>query len=79
MSILKPKAPTKTAAMSLRLPAELHQQLQALQDDADRAGFVFDASDVCVKALAAAVKSARAELASAGAERASHDRQQAVA
>ena len=79
MSILKPKAPSKTAAMSLRLPSELHQQLQALQDDADRAGFIFDASDVCVKALAAAVKSARAELASAGAERAAHDRQQAVA
>ncbi|SCC95099.1 conserved hypothetical protein [Thiomonas sp. X19] len=78
MSILKPKAPTKTAAMSLRLPTELHQQLQALQADADRAGFVFDASDVCVKALAAAVKSARAELANAGAERAAHDRQQAA-
>lgn len=79
MSILRPKAPAKTAAMSLRLPAELHQQLQALQADADTAGFIFDASDVCVKALAAAVKTARAELAGAGAERASHDRQQAAA
>ncbi|MHB1668997.1 MAG: hypothetical protein ACYCSR_12230 [Thiomonas sp.] len=79
MSILKPKAPTKTAAMSLRLPAELHHQLQALQADADAAGLVFDASDVCVKALLAAVKSARSELANAGAERAAHDRRQAVA
>ncbi len=64
MSILKPKAAAKTANMSLRLPADLHAQVQALQADADRAGFVFDASDVCVKALAAAVKTARAELAS---------------
>ena len=79
MSILKPKAPTKTAAMSLRLPAELHQQLQALQADADRAGFIFDASDVCVKALTAAVRTARSELANAGAERPSDDRRQAVA
>lgn len=65
MSILKPKAAAKTANMSLRLPADLHAQVQALQAAADRAGLVFDASDVCVKALAAAVKTARAELTAA--------------
>lgn len=65
MSVLKPKAAAKTANMSLRLPADLHVQVQALQADADRAGLVFDASDVCVKALAAAVKTARAELTAA--------------
>uniref|UniRef100_E6PNK5 Uncharacterized protein n=1 Tax=mine drainage metagenome TaxID=410659 RepID=E6PNK5_9ZZZZ len=79
MAVLKQKQTTKTTPLTVRIASELHAQVQALQRDADAAGFIFDLADLCEKALAAAVKSARAELANAGVERAAHDRQQATA
>ena len=63
MAILKPKAQDKTVTFSVRLPGELHQQIDAIRADAAARGLVFDAADVCAKALATAVKQARAELA----------------
>lgn len=65
MSILKPKTQVKTRTLSLRVDADLLAQIDALRIDAEAAGFVFDASDVCSRALGAAVKTARAELAAA--------------
>lgn len=79
MAILKQKQTTKTTPLTVRIASELHAQVQALQRDADAAGFIFDPGDLCEKALAAAVKSARTELASVHAERAAHDRTQALA
>lgn len=62
MAILKPKSQDKSVPFSVRIPADLHQQIDAIRSDAEARGLVFDAADVCVKALAAAVKQARAEL-----------------
>ena len=63
MSILKPKASLSRKAMTLRIDADLHEQIERVRVDAARAGCIFDASDVCARALAVAVKTARAELA----------------
>jgi hypothetical protein len=62
MAILKQKSSTKTRTLSVRIDADLFTQISAIRDEADAAGFEFDAADVCAKALAAAVKAARAEL-----------------
>lgn len=62
MSILKPKNHDKTRTLSVRLPADLLAQVEALRADADAAGHVFDVAEVVGRALGAAVKSARAEL-----------------
>lgn len=62
MSILKPKAQDKTRPLSIRVPGDLHAQIDALRAEAEAAGLVFDIADVCTKALTAAVKQARAEL-----------------
>ena len=79
MAVLKQKQTIKTTPLTVRIASELHAQVQALQRDADAAGFIFDPADLCEKTLAAAVKSARAELVKAGAERAAHDRTKGVA
>lgn len=65
MAILKQKTQVKTRMLSLRVDADLLAQIDALRSDAEACGFIFDASDVCARALAAAVKTARAELAAA--------------
>ena len=67
MAILKVK--TAAARQRLRIPVDvdLHAQIESVCADADRAGFVFDVTDICARALSAAVKSARAELDAAAA------------
>lgn len=68
MAILKQKTHTKARQISVRLDADLAAQIDALRTDAAAAGFDFDVSDVCAKALASAVKAGRAELAAARAQ-----------
>lgn len=62
MAILKPKSADKTRTFSVRIPADLVAEIDAIKTEADAAGLVFDAADVVNKALSVAVKSARAEL-----------------
>ena len=62
MAILKPKATDKTRTLSVRIPVELFAQIDALRNDAEQAGLVFDAADIVSKSLAVAVKTARVEL-----------------
>ncbi len=62
MPVLKPKNADKTRTFSVRLPADLVAEIDALRIEASDAGFIFDAADIAGKALAAAAKSARAEL-----------------
>ena len=64
MAILKQKISAKTRAIGIRIDVALAAQVDALKADAEAAGYTFDLSDVCAKALAAAVKAGRAELAS---------------
>ena len=66
MAILKPKASDKTRTLSVRIPVDLINEIDAIKTEADNAGFVFDAADVVHKALAAAVRSARIELSTSG-------------
>lgn len=65
MAILKPRNQAKTRTLSVRVDADLLTQIDAIRADAEAAGFEFDTAEVCARALAAAVKSARAELAAA--------------
>ncbi|CAZ88723.1 hypothetical protein [Thiomonas arsenitoxydans] len=65
MAILKAKNQVKTRTLSVRVDADLLAQIDALRIDAGAAGFEFDTAEVCARALATAVKSARAELAAA--------------
>lgn len=68
MAILKQKSYTKTRQVNVRIDADLATQIDALRADAAADGFDLDISDVCAKALAAAVKAGRAELATARAQ-----------
>lgn len=61
MSILEPKN-ERTRTLSLRIPFDLHAQVEALRADAEAAGLLFDVADVVSKSLSAAVKTGRAEL-----------------
>ncbi|OIQ93538.1 hypothetical protein GALL_244980 [mine drainage metagenome] len=65
MAILKPRNQVKTRILSVRVDADLLAQIDAIRAEAEACGFEFDTADVCARALAAAVKSARAELAAA--------------
>ena len=65
MAILKPRTQVKTRTLSMRVDADLLTQIDAIRAEAEAAGFEFDTAEVCARALAAAVKSARAELAAA--------------
>lgn len=62
MAILKPRNQVKTRTLSVRVDADLLTQIDAIRADAEAAGYEFDTAEVCARALAAAVKSARAEL-----------------
>ena len=62
MSILKPKSHDKTRTLSVRLPAPLVAEIEALRADADAAGQVFDMTEIVGRALAGAVRQARSEL-----------------
>ncbi len=62
MPVLKPKATAKTKTFSVRLPTDLYTQIEQVKADAEAAGLVFDAVEVCEKALAVAVRTARQEL-----------------
>ena len=79
MAILKPRTQVKTRTLSMRVDADLLAQIDALRIDAEACGFIFDASDVCSRALAAAVKTARAELAAATPPQATPQRLDAAA
>jgi hypothetical protein len=65
MAILKPRNEVKTRTLSVRVDADLLTQIDAIRADAAAAGYEFDTAEVCARALAAAVKSARGELAAA--------------
>jgi hypothetical protein len=65
MAILKPRTQVKTRTLSVRVDADLLTQIDAIRADAEAAGFEFDTAEVCARALAAAIKSARTELAAA--------------
>lgn len=62
MPVLKLKNADKTRTFSVRLPADLISEIDAVKADADAAGFVFDVSDIVNKSVSAAVRAARAEL-----------------
>ena len=66
MAILKPKSADKTRTFSVRIPADLVAEIDAIKTEADNAGLVFDTADIVHKALAIAVKSARSELSTNG-------------
>lgn len=63
MSLIVKKDDAKSKPFSVRIPAKLAADLDALRADADRLGYTIDASAVVVSALQKAVKQARAELA----------------
>jgi len=70
MAILKPRTQVKTRTLSMRVDADLLAQIDAIRADAEAAGLEFDTAEVCARALAAAIKSARAELAAAAPQKA---------
>lgn len=63
MSILTPKAKTKTATVSVRIPASLAAELDALKVAAEAAGYSVDLTDVVQSAIAKAMKEAQALIA----------------
>lgn len=65
MSLIVKKEDTKSRPFSVRIPAQLASDLDALRTEADRRGYTLDASAVVVAALQKAVKEARSELAKA--------------
>ena len=79
MAILKPRNQVKTRTLSVRVDADLLTQIDAIRADAEAAGFEFDTAEVCGRALAAAVKSARTELAAAAPPQAVPSRPDAAA
>ncbi|WP_288060990.1 hypothetical protein [Thiomonas sp.] len=79
MAILKQKTKVTTRTLSVRVDADLLTQIDAIRADAEAAGFEFDTAEVCARALAAAVKSARAELAAAAPPQAVPSRPDAAA
>lgn len=62
MAILKAKSTTQMKGISVRIPADLHAELEAVKHEADVAGFSFSVTDVVTDALAKAARQARAEL-----------------
>lgn len=62
MAILKQKNKIGQRSISVRIPADVHSELEALRTDADAAGFCFSVSDVVTEALTKAVRQARGEL-----------------
>jgi len=79
MAILKPRNQVKTRTLSVRVDADLLTQIDAVRAEAEAAGFEFDTAEVCARALATAVKSARAELAAAAPPQAVPSRPDAAA
>lgn len=71
MSILTPKAKTKTSTISVRIPASLAAELEALKASAEAAGYSVDLTDVVQSAIAKAMKEAQALIAKSTAQSAS--------
>lgn len=62
MAILKHKTVNKTRTLSVRLPASMVDEIEAVKKQADQRGMIFDVSEIVEKALSSAIKTARAEL-----------------
>lgn len=65
MAILKPKSQSKSRTFSVRLPASLLLEIEAVKREADARGLVFDVVEIAERAFVSACKSARAELSGA--------------
>lgn len=63
MPILKPAEKSKSRTFSVRLPASLIDELEAVKSEAQAHGLVLDAAELIEKEIGAALRSARAELA----------------
>ena len=66
MPILKSKTACKTKSFSVRLPVQMLDDLDALKQEADSRGLLFDAQEIIVRALTSAIRSARVELSGIG-------------
>lgn len=74
MSLIVKKTETKSRTFSVRIPAQLVEDLDSLRADAERSGYSVDVAAVVIAALTKAVKEARSELAKEAASAASsHD------
>lgn len=60
MSILTPKAKTKTSTISVRIPAALAAELDALKVAAEAAGYSVDLTEAVQIAIAKGIKEAQA-------------------
>ena len=61
-AVLKPKTQDKTRTLSIRLPADLLTEIDAIRAEADQRGLLFDVTEIAAKSLSAALKQARQEL-----------------
>ena len=71
MSILTPKAKTKTATISVRIPATLAAELDALKVAAEAAGYSVDLTEAVQFSIAKGIKEAQALIAKSVAQSAS--------
>lgn len=78
MSILTPKAKTKTSTISVRIPASLAAELEALKASAEVAGYSVDLTDVVQSAIAKAMKEAQALIAKSVASQSASQQQNSI-
>lgn len=62
MSLLRPTAEASTKTLSVRVPAALYHDLEAIRKEAAANGLSLDIAAIVTKAVAGAVKTAQAEL-----------------
>lgn len=65
MTILKPIAKSTTRTLSVRLPATVLDELDAVRAKAEAAGFTLNVPEIIQRALQAATRTAEAELSPA--------------
>ena len=78
MSILTPKAKTKTSTISVRIPASLAAELEALKASAEVAGYSVDLTDVVQAAIAKGIKEAQALISKSVASQSASQQQNSI-
>lgn len=78
MSILTPKAKTKTATISVRIPATLAAELDALKVAAEAAGYSVDLTEAVQSAIAKGIKEAQALISKSVASQSASQQQNSI-
>ena len=78
MSILTPKAKTKTATISVRIPSALAAELDALKVAADAAGYSVDLTEAVQFSIAKAIKEAQALISKSVASQSASQQQNSI-